>query len=231
MKWRFGECAFDDVSGQLWRNEQSTQVPSTASEVLRVLLEQRPELVTKEELLRRVWRGTSVDEGNLSVQVTKLRDLLGDDTRAPRFIRTYFGQGYAFIGSVAADAAPDPAPSGDPIGFILEWRTRTFALTPGENIVGRNPLRCGICIDDPRVSNRHARIVVDGQSATIEDLASTNHTFVGEAQVTTPYALTNGDVIRLGGPTVIIRLTGTPTVRSKPSRHRGDARRGSLASR
>ena len=54
----------------------------------------------------------------------------------------------------------------------------------GENIVGRNPLRCTICINDPRVSNRHARIVVDGQSATIDDLDSTNHTFVGDLHIT-----------------------------------------------
>src|SRR5262245_15287261 len=117
MKWRLDHTVFDDRTGQLWHGDQPIQVPSTASEVLRVLIERRPDLVTKDDLLREVWRGTSVDEGNLSVQITKLRELLGDDSRAPRLIRTYFGKGYAFIGSAVEDTQERTTPAA---GFVLE---------------------------------------------------------------------------------------------------------------
>jgi pSer/pThr/pTyr-binding forkhead associated (FHA) protein len=68
-------------------------------------------------------------------------------------------------------------------------------------------------VDDPRVSGRHARIFVSGDVATIEDLGSTNHTFVGGARITSPHRLIAGNVIRLGGPNVTFRRTDVATVR------------------
>ena len=66
-----------------------------------------------------------------------------------------------------------------------------------------------VVIGDPHVSSAHARIVVQGDAATIEDLGSKNHTFVRNERVTGPHPLQPGDGIRLGGPTVIFRR-GTP---------------------
>jgi DNA-binding winged helix-turn-helix (wHTH) protein len=213
MQVQFGEFTFDTRSGCLRRRDELRQLPGPASEVLRVLLEHRPELVTKEELLRRVWRGAAVEEGNLTVAVADLRDALDDDAQKPRFVRTYHRRGYAFI----ADASEIGPAAGDRAGaasiFVLEWDDRRFALCEGENIVGRNPVRCSVCVDEPRVSGRHARIVVSGDSATIEDLESTNHTFVGGVRVTSPHRLMNGDVIRLGGPDATFRRSDVATVR------------------
>jgi pSer/pThr/pTyr-binding forkhead associated (FHA) protein len=55
--------------------------------------------------------------------------------------------------------------------------------------------------------------VVSGEAATIEDLDSTNHTFVGGVRVTSPCHLKSGDVVRLGGPVVTFRRSDVATVR------------------
>ena len=220
MRVRFADFTFDTLSGQLRRNDQAIPLPGTASEVLRVLLEERPEMVTKEELLRRVWRGAAVEEANLSVAIAKLRGALSDDTQEPRFIRTYHRRGYGFVAEASEIGAAEGDRPRTGSVFLLEWDDRRFVLEQGENIVGRHPLRCSICIDEPRVSGRHARIVVSGAAATIEDLDSTNHTYVKGARVTSPQPLTDGDVIRFGGPNVTFRRSDVATVRVKERRQR-----------
>ena len=57
---------------------------------------------------------------------------------------------------------------------------------------------------------------IAGGSAVIEDLHSTNHTFVGRLRVTAPHTLADGDVIRFGGPTAVFRRADTATVHVKP---------------
>jgi DNA-binding winged helix-turn-helix (wHTH) protein len=213
MQVRFGEFTFDMRSGYLQRHDQPRALPGPASEVLRVLLERRPELVSKEELLRRVWRGAAVEDGNLTVAIADLRVALDDNAHQPRFVRTYHRRGYAFVANAVEIPRTAAATTGGASVFAIEWNDRRLALREGENILGRNPARSSLCIDDPRVSGRHARIVISGETATIEDLQSTNHTFVGGVQITSPHRLTSGDVVRLGGPTVTFRRTDVATVR------------------
>ena len=71
------------------------ELGSRAFDLLRVLLEADGALVTKEELLDRVWPGIMVSEENLKVQISALRKALGSDRN---LIRTEFGRGYRFIG-------------------------------------------------------------------------------------------------------------------------------------
>jgi DNA-binding winged helix-turn-helix (wHTH) protein len=78
-----------------------------AFELLLVLLEADGALVTKEELLRRVWPGIFVSEENLKVHVSALRKALGADRD---LIRTEFGQGYRFIGMLRANATAHACP-------------------------------------------------------------------------------------------------------------------------
>jgi len=70
-----------------------------AFDLLLALLEADGALVTKEELLSRVWPGIFVAEDNLKVQVSAVRKALGEDRR---FIRTEFGRGYRFTAVIRA---------------------------------------------------------------------------------------------------------------------------------
>jgi Transcriptional regulatory protein, C terminal len=67
------------------------------------------ELVGKEELIARVWRGTFVEEGNLKFQVGGLRRALGDGRGGRRYIATSPGQGYRFVAPVTVAEASTPA--------------------------------------------------------------------------------------------------------------------------
>jgi DNA-binding winged helix-turn-helix (wHTH) protein len=78
------------------------ELGTRALELLLALLEADGSLVSKEELLARVWPGTVVAEHNLKTQVFALRRALGED-RA--FIRTDFGRGYRFTAAVRSTVA------------------------------------------------------------------------------------------------------------------------------
>jgi DNA-binding winged helix-turn-helix (wHTH) protein len=219
MKYIFAAFSFDPVSGELRRDGRRVPLLGTASELLRVLIEERHRLVSKDELLRRVWRGAPVEEGNLSTYITKLRAALDDDPHAPRCIRTHHGLGYRFIADLTDETRPRTRSRG-PSAFVLEWDGRELPLLAGENIVGRTTASASIAIADPHVSGGHARITIQGEDATIEDLESKNHTFVGNVRVTGPHPLQAGDAIRLGGPTLIFRRATVKTVTVKTKRSR-----------
>jgi pSer/pThr/pTyr-binding forkhead associated (FHA) protein len=71
------------------------------------------------------------------------------------------------------------------------------ALHDGEHIIGRDPT-ADIPLVSPSVSRRHARIVVGGGGATIEDLGSKNSTLLRGQAVVHAMPLKDGDLIRLG---------------------------------
>jgi len=81
--------------------------------------------------------------------------------------------------------------------LFFEWRDQTFRLADGENIIGR-AADCCVAIDATTVSRRHARVTVALGKATLEDLNSTNGTFVNSAPVSAPTALKDGDEVSCG---------------------------------
>ena len=89
---------------QLLADGVRLELGTRAFDLLVVLLEADGSLVTKEQLLRWVWPGIVVSEGNLRVQVSALRRALGADRSA---IRTEFGRGYRFIGVLCLTTAAD----------------------------------------------------------------------------------------------------------------------------
>ncbi len=92
---------------QLLADGVPVELGARAFDLLLALLEADGSLVTKEELMSRVWPGIVVSEGNLKLQVSVLRKALGADRD---LIQTEFGRGYRFIGVLRvndATAAPD----------------------------------------------------------------------------------------------------------------------------
>jgi DNA-binding winged helix-turn-helix (wHTH) protein len=89
---------------QLIADGAPVDLGARAFDLLLVLLEADGLLVSKEELLSRVWPGIVVAEENLKVQVSALRRALGADRDV---IRTEFGRGYRFTGLLCTNAVPD----------------------------------------------------------------------------------------------------------------------------
>jgi DNA-binding winged helix-turn-helix (wHTH) protein/tetratricopeptide (TPR) repeat protein len=105
---RFGPFALDAAKRALWRGEELLAVGPKAVDVLACLVERAGELVTKDELMARVWPDTFVEEANLSVQISALRKALGDQENGQPFIETLPRRGYRFLGTVDRAGAPAP---------------------------------------------------------------------------------------------------------------------------
>src|SRR4029077_13271846 len=87
---------------QLLANGVAIELGTRAFELLLALLEANGSLISKEQLLTRVWPGIAVAENNLKVHVCALRKALGEDRD---FILTEFGRGYRFIAAVHSTVA------------------------------------------------------------------------------------------------------------------------------
>src|SRR5437762_3663767 len=91
---------------QLLADGVPVELGTRAFDVLLVLLDADGALVTKQELLSRVWPGVVVAEENLKFQVSALRKAVGADRDV---IHTEFGRGYRFTGVLGSNAATEPA--------------------------------------------------------------------------------------------------------------------------
>jgi DNA-binding winged helix-turn-helix (wHTH) protein len=222
MTLRFGEFLLDSDARQLSRAGRDIRLSPKAFDLLCALLARRPDVLAKNDLLAAIWPDTFVVEANLNVVIGEIRKALGDDRQAPRFIRTVHGVGYAFCGqAVDAEAAAASARAGS--RCWLSWKDRSFALTAGDNIIGRDP-RSAVWLDDESVSRRHAMISVDDEGARVEDLESTNGTFLNRSPLDSVTSLQDGDIVRVGSLKLTFRSMSESSARTR--RLRDKPRRG-----
>jgi Tol biopolymer transport system component/DNA-binding winged helix-turn-helix (wHTH) protein len=104
---RFGAFEADVRTGELRKDGVKLKFGGQPFQVLAILLERTGEVVTREELQKRLWPDTFVDvERNLNTAINKIREVLDDSAESPRFIETLPRRGYRFIGEVEAPAHP-----------------------------------------------------------------------------------------------------------------------------
>ncbi|MBW8724980.1 MAG: winged helix-turn-helix domain-containing protein [Inquilinus limosus] len=84
----------------LLEGERPVRLGNRSLEILTALVERPGELVTKTELMARVWPGIVVEEANLRVQITALRKALGEGRPGHRYVANVSGRGYRFVASV-----------------------------------------------------------------------------------------------------------------------------------
>ncbi len=204
MRVRFGECVLDSETRELLVGGKTVHLHPKAFDLLAILIENRPRALSKTEIHEKLWPDTFVADGTLTSLLAEVRSAIGDEDEK-RLIRTVHRFGYAFSGSVQIEGA---GPRGIPraaFAYRLYWRSREFALEEGENVLGRDP-RASIFLDDASVSRRHARIVISGEGALIEDLQSKNGTFVRGAAIGAPSRIADGDEIQLGSVPLTFRV-------------------------
>jgi TolB-like protein/DNA-binding winged helix-turn-helix (wHTH) protein/Flp pilus assembly protein TadD len=109
---RFGVFELDLRSGELRKHGLRIRLQEQPVQVLAMLLEHAGELVSREELQKKLWPAdTFVDfDHGLNKAINKIRDALGDSAESPRFVETVARRGYRFLAEVkAVDAAPVPS--------------------------------------------------------------------------------------------------------------------------
>ena len=92
-----GEYRFDGGAGQLWRGADEIKLTPRASRLLAALAERPMQVVTKKQLIDRLWNGKAVGDDALTSCVQELRRALGDDPRSPRFVETRYRRGYRLL--------------------------------------------------------------------------------------------------------------------------------------
>jgi DNA-binding winged helix-turn-helix (wHTH) protein len=193
----FGPFILEAATRRLTRSGRGIHLTAKAFDLLLALANDRPNVISKASLQQHLWPDTFVVEANLSNLVAEIRHALGERARAPRYIRTVHGYGYAFCAETATTPSPSSESGAVRTPCWIEWGSRRFPLAAGEHVVGRDS-DAGVRLDVSTVSRRHARLVVTREGTTLEDMASKNGTFRGIERVTSPIRLADGDAIRFG---------------------------------
>jgi len=209
---RFGEFELDLAAYALWRGSERVRLQRIPMELLTQLVRARGSLVDRVQIQEALW-GAEVfvdQEAAINTAIRKLRKALGDEPDRPRFIETVVGKGYRFVapvhdgGSETAVVARLSFPK-----YVVRYAGEEFALTEGENLVGRDP-DARVYVDHPSVSRRHALIRIGANQARIEDLQSRNGTFVDGRRVEQPTELRHEAIIATGPVTLTFHAITAP---------------------
>lgn len=120
LTYEFEHFRLDADHLMLYRQGQAVPLRPKVVETLVALIERRGEVVSKDELMDRLWPDQIVEESNLSQSIYLLRKELGDGINGQPLIETFWKRGYRFNGEVRAS---------DDFELILGTRTRTLVLT------------------------------------------------------------------------------------------------------
>ena len=140
ITYRFGEFEVDVLGYELRRSGKRIRLARQPMELLLLLLERRHELVSREEIAKRLWGAgvfTDLDAG-IHTAVLKIRQVLGDSRESPRFVETVPAKGYRFVASVEAVAPSSPKAQPAPVAVSERPRDTRHNL-PAEltSFVGR----------------------------------------------------------------------------------------------
>ena len=136
MIYRFGPFELDMDKIELRADGEVCRVEPQVFSLLALLVENRERLVTKDEIVEKVWDGRVVSESAVASRVKSARKVLGDDGITQRFIKTIHGQGFRFIAD-AKVARTENAVLGGGIGAVQsadEINRPSIAVLPFRNI-------------------------------------------------------------------------------------------------
>ncbi len=128
--YRFGAFSLDAHTGELSHAGTRTPLREQPLQILLALLEEPGELVTREELVRRLWPvDTFVDfDRGLNKAINHLREALGDSAEQPQFIETFPRKGYRFIAPVTHDGQPSEEAAPESVTRSPRTRIRAVVL-------------------------------------------------------------------------------------------------------
>jgi DNA-binding winged helix-turn-helix (wHTH) protein/TolB-like protein/Tfp pilus assembly protein PilF len=131
--YEFGPFRLIPAERQLFRDEQLVSLKPKSFDLLVVLVENKGRLIEKEELMRRIWPESFVEEANLSVNVSALRRALGEGPEDHQYVETVPRHGYRFVAEVKERwerESAAPAVDGNNLSAGLETESATaIAIT------------------------------------------------------------------------------------------------------
>jgi predicted ATPase/DNA-binding winged helix-turn-helix (wHTH) protein len=162
----FGPFRLLPAQQLLLEGDKPVRLGSRALDILIALIERAGDLVTKEQLVSRVWPDTFVEEGNLRVHVAALRRALGDGHAGKRYVANIPGRGYRFVAPVSvaeqgpaqpSQAAPEVAAHNLPAaltrtigrsdvvdGLLVQVPQRRFITLVGPGGIGKTTVALAV---------------------------------------------------------------------------------------
>ena len=116
MIYRFGDLELDDQLFELRKGRELIPIQPKAFDILSSLLDRHDVVVSRAELMAKVWPGVVVTNDSLAQAIMAARAAIGDDGEEPTFIHTVRGRGYRFVGPVATNERAEPARADAGVG-------------------------------------------------------------------------------------------------------------------
>lgn len=201
--FRLGEWLVQPSLCRISLGERTVHLRPKVMDVLVCLGRRAGKVVSKQDLIDTVWARKFIADTALSRAVFELRRALDDNGTPPRYVETIAKRGYRLVALVEPIAAEE-ADAGVPSGFVVLIGDHEVRLSEGVNVIGRAP-DARVRLDASAVSRNHARIVVHGATAVLEDLGSKNGTEVNGRRVAAPLVVADRAVIRIGPVTLELR--------------------------
>lgn len=129
--YRFGDFRLDVGRRLLFKDKENVSIPPKAFEILLYLIESEGQIVSKNELMQKIWQDSFVEENNLTVNIALIRKVLGEKRGENKFINTVSGRGYRFIAEVFEE-------DGDAENFLILEEVSTTEVYFREEIFTEN---------------------------------------------------------------------------------------------
>jgi DNA-binding winged helix-turn-helix (wHTH) protein len=161
--YRFGDFTLDVRERRLLQGSETVRLPPKSFDVLVTLIHEQGRLVTKRDLLARVWPDTFVEEGILTVHVSALRKAFGDDAAADRWIETVPRAGYRFNGLVSRVRTDvvgrDPGTPVEAYEFVGAGRAHLLSGSSTEMPEALSAFRAALAVD-PECAPAYAGLAI-----------------------------------------------------------------------
>lgn len=156
----FGPFSLLLTQRQLFEGDRAVRLGSRACEILCALVERPGQVISKQELIDRVWSNSTVDDASLRVHVAALRRALGDGHQGRRYIANVPGRGYRFVAPVAVSREAVGAEPAADLTRQEPVRRRPDMPPPLARMVGRSEVVQALVEQLPR--HRFVSIVGPG---------------------------------------------------------------------
>lgn len=155
-RYRFGPFELDPAEGSLARNGTRVKLQDLPYRLLVLLVERPGEIVTREDVRQRLWpQNTFVEfDNSLGVAIRKIRDSLGDDAEAPRYIETIPRRGYRFRAPVTTLSSAEVTVAEKPTETQVQ--VQPGAVQPAEIGTPTPSAVAARTVDPPRSIGRYA---------------------------------------------------------------------------
>src|SRR5688500_2101920 len=159
--YKFGDFTIDVDQRVLLRAEEFVSLTPKVFDTLLILVESGGRIVEKEELKRRLWPDTFVDEANIAFNIQQVRKCLNDDARSPRYVGTVPRRGYRFLvdvevvprnqtttADVHSSVSPTLATSTDSRKRVTAFAAATVILLIGAGLLAWSLSRRKSAVED-----------------------------------------------------------------------------------